>query len=69
MSPELRLEATAQHPEYQPVSEWRTELLEAVQSSKQRRQTYILANTASGWLVDEIIRPAPRSSTPHRKHR
>lgn len=31
------------------------------------RQTYILIETPDGWLVEENIRPAPRSSTPHRK--
>ena len=31
------------------------------------RHTYILTNTSAGWRVDANIRPAPRSSTPHRK--
>ena len=31
------------------------------------RQTCILAKTEDGWLVKENIRPAPRSSTPHRQ--
>lgn len=31
------------------------------------RQTYILIDTPEGWLVEENIRPAPRSSTPHRQ--
>jgi len=31
------------------------------------RQTYILVNASNGWLVEENIRPAPRSSTPHRQ--
>lgn len=31
------------------------------------RQTYILIDAPEGWLVDENIRPAPRSSTPHRQ--
>jgi hypothetical protein len=30
-------------------------------------QTYVLVNTSDGWQVDENIRPAPRSSTPHRQ--
>lgn len=31
------------------------------------RQTYILSATAEGWLVEDNIRPPPRSSTPHRR--
>jgi Uma2 family endonuclease len=31
------------------------------------RQTYVLVETEKGWLVEENIRPAPRSSTPHRQ--
>lgn len=31
-------------------------------------QTYLLANTAAGWLVEENLRPSPRSSTPRRPH-
>ena len=31
------------------------------------RQTYILAQRGDDWLVRENIRPAPRSSTPHRQ--
>jgi hypothetical protein len=30
-------------------------------------QTYILVETGEGWFVDENIRPAPRSSAPHRQ--
>jgi hypothetical protein len=33
------------------------------------RHTYILVNTPDGWLVEENIRPAPRSSTPHRQRK
>ena len=33
------------------------------------RQTYLLVNTPDGWLVDENIRPAPRSSAPYRQHK
>lgn len=33
------------------------------------RHTYVLVNTASGWRVEENIRPSPRSSTPHRPHK
>jgi hypothetical protein len=31
------------------------------------RQTYVLARRGDDWLVEENIRPAPRSSTPHRQ--
>ena len=31
------------------------------------RQTYILTRRGEDWLVQENIRPAPRSSTPHRQ--
>lgn len=31
------------------------------------RQTYILTQRGADWLVQENIRPAPRSSTPHRQ--
>lgn len=32
------------------------------------RHTYLLVNTPDGWLVDENIRPAPRSSAPYLRH-
>jgi hypothetical protein len=31
------------------------------------RQTYVLVRAGEHWLVEENIRPAPRSSTPHRR--
>ena len=30
------------------------------------RHTYLLVNAPDGWLVDDNIRPVPRSSTPYR---
>ena len=33
------------------------------------RQTYVLVNTSAGRLVKENMRPAPRSSTPHRQRK
>lgn len=30
-------------------------------------QTYVLVRQGEDWLVEENIRPAPRSSTPHRQ--
>lgn len=33
------------------------------------RHTYLLVNTPEGWLADENIRPAPRSSAPYIQHK
>ena len=33
------------------------------------RHICLLVNTPDGWLVEENIQPAPRSSTPHRQHK
>ena len=30
---------------------------------------YIVVNASEGWLIEENIRPAPRSSAPHRQRR
>ena len=33
------------------------------------RHTYVLVNTSNGYVVDENIRPAPRSSTPYCRYK
>ncbi len=63
-------EAVARTTEYWYLRWWSTvEQKYRYPYRETNRHTYVLVNTADGWRVEENIRPAPRSSTPHRQHK
>lgn len=63
-------EAVARTTEYWYLRWWSTvEEKYCYPYRETNRHTYILVNTPDGWLVEENIRPAPRSSTPHRQRK